>query len=263
MTTPVPNQDETSRMKRIVNAGVSDSIKDRLPHGSVYNKPPAPPTPPIVVASVPPPVQGDTPTLRFRLFSAFWTVASVISLAVNVVLIALLFILVDMITGLQLTANDQVSGLLGGLYNNFVKMDQATISTNIPVDANIPLDFRVPVDLTAATAPGQTSIILPANTVLRAKVEITEGGVRINAPATVTLLQDTQINAVKILSSFEIPIQRTIPIHLDVPVNIPLNQTQLHEPFTGLRQVVEPYYCLVEPNALINGVQVCSPVNNP
>src|SRR5215208_3010129 len=147
MTTPAPNQDETSKMKRIVNAGVSDSIKDRFPHGNVAARPPALPPPPVVVASAPPPVQGDVPPFRSRLLAAFWTIASVISLTVNVVLIALLFILVNMLTGLQLTANDQVSGLLGGLYGNFVKMDNATISRVIPVDANIPLNFEVPVHL--------------------------------------------------------------------------------------------------------------------
>jgi hypothetical protein len=48
-----------------------------------------------------------------------------------------------------------------------------------------------------------------------------------------------------------------------VPVNIPLSQTQLHEPFVGLQQVVKPWYCLVEGSAMLNGVQVCSPISNP
>jgi len=28
-----------------------------------------------------------------------------------------------------------------------------------------------------------------------------------------------------------------------------LNQTDLHEPFVGLQEVIRPMYCLVEPNA--------------
>jgi hypothetical protein len=59
---------------------------------------------------------------------------------------------------------------------------------------------------------------------------------------------------------FPLNVQNTIPVHLDVPVNIPLNETQLHEPFVGLRQVVEPWYCMVEPNATVNSVQICSPL---
>jgi hypothetical protein len=46
---------------------------------------------------------------------------------------------------------------------------------------------------------------------------------------------------------------------LDVPVDIPLDQTELHEPFTGLQQVVRPWYCLIQPNAVMNNMQVCSP----
>jgi hypothetical protein len=46
---------------------------------------------------------------------------------------------------------------------------------------------------------------------------------------------------------------------LDVPVDIPLSQTELHEPFVGLREVVEPYYCLVQK---FNGIQSCPPAVN-
>jgi hypothetical protein len=46
-------------------------------------------------------------------------------------------------------------------------------------------------------------------------------------------------------------------------VDIPLDQTELHEPFVGLQNVVGPWYCLVEPNAAFNGLQVCPSVVNP
>jgi hypothetical protein len=62
---------------------------------------------------------------------------------------------------------------------------------------------------------------------------------------------------------FPLTVQNSIPIHLDVPVNIPLDQTELHEPFVGLQKVVEPWYCIIEPNATVNGLQVCSPITNP
>jgi hypothetical protein len=44
---------------------------------------------------------------------------------------------------------------------------------------------------------------------------------------------------------------------LNVDVDIPLNQTDLHEPFVGLQGVVKPYYCLLEKQVLVNGVNVC------
>jgi hypothetical protein len=50
--------------------------------------------------------------------------------------------------------------------------------------------------------------------------------------------------------NFTVPVQGSVPVHLDVPVNIPLAQTQLQEPFAGLQNVVRPFLCMIEPNAL-------------
>ena len=47
---------------------------------------------------------------------AFWTIASLMSITVNIVLIVILFVMFQMLGAVQGTANDQVSGLLGGLY---------------------------------------------------------------------------------------------------------------------------------------------------
>jgi hypothetical protein len=44
-----------------------------------------------------------------------------------------------------------------------------------------------------------------------------------------------------ILVKFDLPVETTVPIHLNVAVNIPLSQTELHQPFVGLQDVVSPY----------------------
>jgi hypothetical protein len=181
-------------------------------------------------------------------------VASVLSLIVNLVLIGILLVVLQMLGTIRLTANDEFSGVLGGLYHNFVKMDQATIAANIPVTANIPLNIVVPVQTT-------TRIKLAERTVIpNAHVRITTGTVNIDADAEVTLPLDQELN-VKL--DFPLTVQNSIPISLTVPVNIPLSQTQLHDPFVGLQQVVKPYYCLLEPNATLNNVQICSPLAAP
>jgi len=37
-----------------------------------------------------------------------------------------------------------------------------------------------------------------------------------------------------------------------------LEKTELHEPFTGLQEVVKPFYCLLSPDAVkLNGQPVC------
>ena len=253
MSTPAPNQNEPSKMKKILSSNVDESIKARLPRGNGVTPPAQTPlqTVPVPVSQ---PVESDPKRRRLQLLPAFWTIASLMSISMNIVLIAILFIMLNMLAGIQLTANDQISGLLGGLYHNFVKMDQATITRIIPVDANIPLNIEVPVQATTRITLAETV------TIPNAHVRINTGALNIDADAVVTLPANTPL---VVNLDFPLTVQNTIPIHLDVPVNIPLNETQLHDPFVGLRQVVQPWYCLVEPNAVLNGVQICSPVANP
>jgi hypothetical protein len=189
-----------------------------------------------------------------RLLPAFWTVASVVSMVVNLVLIAILLIALRMLGTLQLTANDQFSGVLGGMYHNFVRMDQAAIISNIPVQESIPLDIVVPVQTTTRIFLAE-SVVIP-----NAHVRINTGTVSIDADAEVTLPAETPLN---VRLDFPLTVRNSIPISINVPVNIPLSQTQLHEPFVGLQEVVRPYYCLVEPNATLNNVQICSPLASP
>jgi hypothetical protein len=42
-----------------------------------------------------------------------------------------------------------------------------------------------------------------------------------------------------------VPVSNTVPINLTVPVDIPLEKTELHEPFTGLQNVLAPYQGLL------------------
>lgn len=252
MTTPDSNQNEPSRMRKIMSGNVDDSIRSRLPHGngSEVQQPPVV-VQPVSSAPSPEPAPSSRP---LKFLPAFWTIASLISITVNIVLIVILLILFQMLGVIRNTTNDQVSGLLGGLYTNFVKMDQATISTTIPVDATIPLNIVVPVQTTTQIK------LAEAVTIPNAHVRITTGAVNIDSNAVVTLPAETPLT---VRLDFPLNVQNSIPIHLDVPVNIPLNQTQLHEPFVGLQKVVEPWYCIVEPDAAVNGVQVCSPRTSP
>jgi hypothetical protein len=244
MTTPASDQNEPSKMKKLISGNVDDSIRSRLPHGNGSNAQRTP------ISEQPAPASPEPRTRRFQFLPAFWTIASLMSITVNIILIVILLIVFQMLGVIQVTANDKISGLLGGLYVNFVKMDQATIASTIPVDAVIPLNITVPVQTTTQITLAQSA------TIPNAHVRINTGAVNIDADATVTLPANTPLT---VNLNFELPVQNSIPVHLDVPVNIPLNQTQLHEPFVGLQKVVEPWYCLVEPNATVNGLQVCSP----
>lgn len=248
MSQPVSNQNEPSKMTKLLSG--STDVKSRLPQASGTRKPDPKPaaTPAITPATATEP--GFKP--RYKFLPAFWTIASVMSFTVNVILLIVLLIALQMLGTIQTTANDQFSGLLGGLYNNFVAMDNSTIRTQIPVNADIPLNITVPVKATTLITLAQEAVIQNAHVV------INTGGVDINANATVTLPANTPLT---VNLDFPLPVTATIPISLLVDVNIPLKNTELSQPFQGLQAVVKPYYCLVEPNAtsLIDNTSVCAP----
>ena len=216
----------------------SDSKKIVTLQDSSQAPPPAPPS--------------DSTSSGFKFGPAFWTVTGILSLVVNTILIAVLLVMYNMLgqlQGLQGTASNIGASVLGGMYTNFEKMDRATIKTVIPVDAQIPLDINVPVQTT-------TQITLAeAVNIPNAQVVITTGGLNINSNARVTLPAGTPL---MVNLDFNLPVQATIPVHLEVPVNIPMANTELHEPFVGLQRVVQPWYCMVEPNAFsLNGHTIC------
>jgi hypothetical protein len=252
MSQPASDQNEPSKMKKLLGGSMDETIKMRLPRAGSNNGP----TIQQRVVPVSPSPEPESRKQRFHFLPAFWTIASVISLTVNVVLIIILLILFQMLGAIQFTADDQISGLLGGLYTNFVKMDQANIRTNIHVEKEIPVQFSLNVS-------GPTNVTLSQDvTINGALVTVGTGGLNIvNARATIVLPQGTllPIN----IENLVVPVDQKVLAVLDVPVDIPLDQTELHEPFVGLQQVVEPWYCLVEPNALMDGRQVCSPISDP
>ena len=254
MSTPASDQSEPSKMKKLISGNVDDSIHSRLPHGNDSNAQRVP----ISSQSLPNSASSDPKprARRFQFLPAFWTIASLMSITVNIILIVILLLLFQMLGVIQGTANDKISGLLGGLYMNFVKMDQASIQTSIHVEKEIPVNFDLNV-----SGPTIVRLREPA-TINGATVSVHTGGLTIvDANATIILPQGQPLSIN--IESLAVPVRQSVLAVLDVPVNIPLNQTQLHEPFVGLQKVVEPWYCLVEPNATVNGVQVCSPFAAP
>jgi hypothetical protein len=178
-----------------------------------------------------------------KFLRALWTIASLISMAVTIVVIILVFVAFRAYRDIKLPEGIDISmasKFLGGLYANFEKLDRATIRASIPVDAQIPLDISVPVQTTTQITLAD-SVVIP-----NAQVVINTGGLNINSNARVTLPAGTPLN---VNLNFNLPVQTSIPVHLDVPVVIPMTETELHEPFVGLQEVVQPIYCLVDPKA--------------
>jgi hypothetical protein len=186
---------------------------------------------------------------------AYWDVTTTISLIVNAILVGLIIIMALQIKNLKSTMNTLVNNVMGGLYDNFVKLDQASINTTIMVNAQIPLNFNLPVSQ-------NTQVVLTNDvSIPGAHVVINTGVLNINAQATVTLPAGT---ALPIALNLNIPVQTSIPISLQVPVHIPMNQTELHEPFTGLETTLRPLYCAFNKNAQFpEGTYICAEHDTP
>ncbi len=240
---------EPSKMKKLLNGGGSDespllrlqrSVGGNIPQKKESASKTDIPKP---SRSVSKPVSKPGSGYKFsreeyKFLPAFWTIASVMSFAVNIVILIVLAIVLQNLGTVGVTVTGLSDHLLGGLYHNFVKMDQAHITTTIPVRKEIPVQFSLNVS-------GPTNVTLSEDvTINGALVTVFTGGLNINnARANIVLPQGTVLPI--LIQNLVVPVDQKVLAELNVDVDIPLNQTELHEPFVGLRQVVEPFYCLL------------------
>ena len=261
MSEPVSNNKEPSKLNKLLNDKAEQpSIQSRLPRAAETGAPPPPKTPPTVAAPVSSSSAAPAKSKPKQSYSSsrvgpiFWTIASVISLLVNIGTLVVLLIVMQLLGGPKATlsfAQGQANGLLGGLYQNFVKMDAASIKTTIHVEKEIPVQFSLNVS-------GPTDVTLTRDVAISgALVTVNTGGLNINNARANIVLPAGTVLPVNI-QNLVVPVDQQVLAVLDVPVNIPLNQTELHEPFVGLQKVIEPYYCLLHPNTVVNGVNVCA-----
>ena len=225
-----------------------------------------PPTPPVAEQQDPPSKAGqfNFKPDKEKLLRALWTMASTISMVVNVVVIIILALFLKYVPIKELVSLGQEKvetlppeiglntplDLLQGLYDNFELMDSAHIKTKILVEDEIPVQFTLGLN------QNTTVILSEAVTIPGARVALTTGGLNIfNAPATVVLPAGTKL---PITLSLDVPVDEMIAISLPVEVDIALSDTDLHEPFVGLQEVVRPLYCLVKSDATnAVGEEIC------
>lgn len=161
---------------------------------------------------------------------AFWKFATLFSFAVNLVLIIVLLSVVRLVFDIK---NAIAQPLVGGLYTSFVQMDSSSIITTIEVNDSLPVQFDLPLNQNTVVTTTEPVLITGAT------VNI-QGGILTlsNAPTTILLPAGT---ALPVQLNLIVPVSQTVPVHLQVPVNIPLSQTELHTPFSRLRDLFFPY----------------------
>lgn len=177
-----------------------------------------------------------------KINPAFWSIASLLSLVVNIILIAVLILLGRELFQLKSLVQEQ---LIGGLYTNFVQMDKAHIVTTIQVQDTIQVKDTIPVVFNLPLKQN-TEVTLTHDTPVKNATIFLNGQ---SVPLDLVLRKGTRLG---IALDLVVPVSQTVPVVLNVPVNlkvpvdIALEKTDLHEPFVGLQGVLFPYKTLLE-----------------
>ena len=174
--------------------------------------------------------------------TGFWKFAVLFSFLVNIVLVAVLLVVVGLIFEIK---NGIASPLVGGLYDNFVLMDKASIVSTIAVNDTIQVNDTIPVVFDLPLNQ-DTQVTLTEDTPVNgATIYLNGSPIAVN----VVLPRGTPLHIrlnMTVPVSQTIPVVLNVPVHLQVPVNIPLNQTELHPPFTNLATLVAPYNAILQ-----------------
>lgn len=170
-----------------------------------------------------------------KVWEAFQTTVILLSFTVNLVLIVLVFFLGQYIFTIKEAVAEP---LIGGLYAGFGDMDNATIQRTIPVNDEIPVVFDLPIDQVI-------SVILTEDVPLRGMPTV----VNLGAGNTLTGTVDITLPAgtpLPIQLTMVVPVSTTVPVVLDVEAVIPLNETELHGPFSTFQTLFAPYNDLIQ-----------------
>lgn len=166
-----------------------------------------------------------------RLGRAFYNFAVIFSFIMNFVLIIVLAIVVQQIFMIK---NGIAEPLIDGLHGSFVGLNNAVIVTEIPVNDTIPINFDLTVE-------DETVVTLTEDVVINnvpAVFFISGGGGTITGAVNITLPKGAQLPvSLKLI----VPVEQQIPIAINVPVNIPLANTELSPAFQELRALFEPF----------------------
>ena len=175
-------------------------------------------------------------TYQGKFLPAFWTVACIFSLVVNIILIAALISFGRHFFALKALVSD---GLVNGLSSNLALMDKAHIVTTIPVKTTVQLQDNLPVVFDLPLKQ-DTQVTLASDTEVSGTTLINLAPV----PLDFTLPAGTPLNInldMTIPVSQSVPVDITVPVSLLVPLDLAVDQTDLHQSIVGLQSTLDPY----------------------
>lgn len=172
-----------------------------------------------------------------KFLPAFWTVACIFSLLVNILLIAALISLGRHFFELKALVAD---GLINGLSDNLALMDKAHLVKTIPVETTVRLQDDLPLSF-------DLSIDQSTQLVLSQETRIPSAYIYLNNTAVQTDLTLPAGTPIQANLDVTIPVSQTVPVDVTgtvsvlVPIDIAVEETDLHQSIVGLQDAVEPY----------------------
>jgi hypothetical protein len=172
-----------------------------------------------------------------KFLPAFWTVACIFSLLVNIILVAALISVGHHFFELKALVSD---GLVNGLSNNLALMDKAHIVTTVPVQTTVQLKDNLPVVFNLPIKQNTQLSLAQASTITGAYIYL--NGAQVSTDLTLPAGTPIQINFdITIPVSQSVPVDITVPVSLLVPLDLAIDQTDLHQSIVGLQTTIEPY----------------------
>ena len=162
-------------------------------------------------------------------WQAFKNFAIIFSFFLNIFFIVLLIAGATMIIpALKEIAEPMVSGM----NQSFAEINEAHIVRTIQVEDTIPINFDIPVSTTT-----DVTIIEPVPMAVPTNFVLPGGGGTINGTVFFELPTGTVL---PVQLDIMIPVRESVPVELSVDVDIPIEETELDDPFSDLQSIFGP-----------------------
>lgn len=163
-------------------------------------------------------------------WQAFKSMALFFSFGMNLIMLVAMLALAPLIIPI---VSDIARPIVGGLNSSFVDMSSAKIQRVIEVDDTLDVEFTLPVEASTTVVIYEDVALegVPARFVLPGGGGVINGQVYLSLPDGLSL---------PVQLSLDVPVRNTIPVKLAVAVDIPLNETELGEPFNKLESLFGP-----------------------
>jgi hypothetical protein len=177
-------------------------------------------------------------TYQGKYLPAFWTVACIFSLIVNIILIAVL-------TSIGHSFFEFKALISNSLVNEASKslemMDKAHIVTTVPVQTTVQLRDNLPVVFDLVIDQNTQLSLIKDTTISGARIYLNNTAVTTDLTLPVNTPFLTNLNTT-IPVSTTVPVDITVPITMQVPVDIAVNQqTDLHQSIVGMQGAIAPF----------------------